>query len=150
MAEINLYQYATISLPGSDRVQIGSKSTPTTITLHASAPEMFYNSAYLAQNDVATLATFGSGEDLPAFKAAIFKANTSDMYVGWRGTNADADNSVIEIESGSLFILTSDSTTQYNATTSTRVDSATATDISAIYAGNRAATTGRIEVWVVY
>lgn len=148
MAEINIYTYASISLPGCDRVSVGSKSTPFTVTLHSTAPDFFHDMQYLATNDQVTLATFGSGGDMAAFKVAIFKTD-QPMYVGWRAANSTADNSVIEIAANSLFVLTSDSTTQYNATASTRVDSATVGDISELYAGNRG-TAGKIEVWIVY
>lgn len=147
MAELNLYTYATISMPGVERVQVGSKSTPLTVTLSASAPDFFHDVQYLATNDQVTLATFGAGYDMAAFKVAIFKPSVA-MYVGWRSTNSTADNSVVEVAAGSLFVLTSDATTEYNATAGTRVDTATARDISELYAGNRGSA-GKIELWVV-
>ncbi len=149
MATINIYTKAEISMPGCERVVVGSISSPYTVTLDASAPDFFRDVIYLADGDEVEVLSLGASGDMAAFKVAIFKPSV-DMYIGWRGSNSDADNSCIEVDAGSLFYLTSDATTDYNSSTIVRVgNTKTSYDISAVYAGNRSGGTGKLEVWAV-
>lgn len=149
MATINIYTKAEISMPGCERVIIGSLNTPYSVTLDVTSPDYFRDTLYLADGDEVTVLELGSGLDMDAFKVAIFKPSVA-MYIGWRGSNSDADNSCVEVAAGSLFTLTSDATTDYNSSTLVRVgNTKTAYDISAVYAGNRSGGTGKLEVWAV-
>lgn len=80
MAEVNLYQYATISRPGSERVVLGSKNKPTTITLTGTGEvyHMVYNDLpandyrLLFDNQLTTIKFFAvksSTEAMLAFKS---------------------------------------------------------------------------------
>lgn len=150
MPSAKIYFQMDVSLPGGTIQSFGSKNVPAIVNLDNSAPELFQDRVTIANNGEATLATFGSGADLPSFKIVLLKPSVT-MYAGWRGSNSDADNSIIELRAGVWQPLLNDSTTAYNATSLTRIDNATtAYDISAIIAGNRSGGSGYIDIVALY
>lgn len=149
MASAKIYFQIDVSLPGGVVASIGDKSVPSIVTLDSTAPDVHRTRFYIANNAETTVLSLGASGDLAAFKIAAFKPSAT-MMLGWRSTNADADNSVVELRAGVWFYLVNDATTVYNAATLTRIDNAaTQSDISAVYAGNESGATAYIDVFAV-
>lgn len=148
MATVNFYSKAIISLPGTGNITIGDISTPFTITLDASAPDVHVVRKVLADNEETQLVTIGSGasDDIPDFKFAAFYCSV-DTTLGFGG-DADADNSTVKVDGGSYFYLTSDKIKEYISGVEGRVDQLTPdTDIISVWAGNDSGSTGYVQAW---
>lgn len=147
MAEIRLYTAVEIATSGKI-VQLGSKSSPVVITLDSTAPELYYNRLYLADNAEGTICTVGTDITAP-IKAAVFYASVA-MTIGWSGSSG-ADSGTMEIAAGSYAIMTGGKVKPYNATLLTRMDESNAvTNIISITAANDSASTGYLDIWAVY
>lgn len=149
MAEVNIYTRYTISLPGTGKIDIGSATVPTTISLDATAPDVYVNRVVLADNAESVIGEFGTGKVATGFKVLVIYCSV-DMTITFSGST-DADNSAVKVKGGTYWHLCSDDSKAYNATAAGRADEGVASvDIVSVSAGNDSGSTGYVQLWAAY
>lgn len=144
MAEINVYQYATISRPGSERLVVGSKNKPTTITLTGTG-EVYH----MVFNDIAvTTVTDLYADNLTGIKFFGVKCTVEALF-GFSGDSESGSTNLVHLEPNMWQFFGEGTTTSSISTLSARLaELEVAVEKMKIYIPG--ATVGDVELIVAY
>lgn len=148
MATVNFYSKAVITIPGAGKIELGDISTPISVTLDASSPDIYVNRVALANGEDALIAELGSGHALADFKFLAIYCSV-DMDIVFGGEGSQFNNSAVVVEGGTFFYLFNDEIKAYQVTLADRVADTNANqDIQQIYAGNDSGSSGYVQIWL--
>lgn len=124
MAEVNIYSYVTISIPGSERIVFGSKSTSSTITLTGTGE--FRRAVYNDLANGSTTALYGGTKgNMTGVKAWGVKSSGAGMLIF--GDDASSGSAVSLAAGVWQWFATGTTSTSGSSTFSTRASGGTST-----------------------